>query len=110
MAKKAKRGRKAKDKSIAAMSVDALFKLRDEISEVLSSRASEIQKQLSALTGSASKRGRPAGRRRKTGKVAPQFRSKKDPKLVWSGRGANPRWLVAEMKGTKFKKEDFRIR
>ena len=43
-------------------------------------------------------------------KIAPQFRSKKDPKMVWSGRGVTPRWMVAEMKGTKLKKEDFRIK
>jgi DNA-binding protein H-NS len=42
--------------------------------------------------------------------VAPQFRSKKDPKLVWSGRGANPRWMKEEMKGTKLTKESFRIK
>ena len=108
MAKKVKRGRKANNTSIAAMSIEALFKLRDEVANVLSSRASELQAQLAALTGTTKKRGRPVGR--KTKKVAPQFRSKKDPKLVWSGRGANPRWMKEEMKGTKLKKEDFRIK
>src|SRR4051812_13926677 len=99
MAKKAKRARKSK--SYAEMSIDALFSLRDEISDVLSSRASELQAQLAALTGTTTKRGRRPGRKTKGKKVAPQFRSKKDPKLVWSGRGANPRWMKAEMKGTK---------
>ena len=47
---------------------------------------------------------------RKGKKVAPQFRSKKDPSLVWSGRGALPRWMKAEMKGTNLKKESFRIK
>jgi DNA-binding protein H-NS len=97
-------------KSYASMSVDALFKLRDEISEALSSRASDLQRQLSALTGTGKKRGRPAGKRTRKGKkVAAQFRSKKDPKLVWSGRGGTPRWMKEEMKGTKLKKESFRI-
>jgi len=110
MAKKAKRGRKANNTSIAAMSIEALFKLRDEVADVLSSRASELQTQLAALTGSTKKRGRPGGRKTKGKKVAPQFRSKKDSSMVWSGRGATPRWMVAEMKGTKLKKEDFRIK
>jgi DNA-binding protein H-NS len=91
MAKKAKLARKSK--SYAEKSIDALFNLRDEIADVLSSRASELQKQLSALTGTTPKRGRPAGKKSKGKKVAAQFRSKKDPKLVWSGRGANPRWM-----------------
>lgn len=109
MAKKAKRAKRA-SKSYAEMTTDALFKLRDEIAEVLSSRAFELQKQLAALTGTTAKRGRPAGRKSKGKKVAAQFRSKKDPSLTWSGRGATPRWMVAEMKGTKLKKEDFRIK
>jgi len=95
-------------KSYASMSVDALFKLRDEISEVLSSRATDLQRQLAKLTGLQEKR--PAKKRRKKmGKVAAQFRSKKNPKLVWSGRGGTPRWMKAEMKGTKLNKENFRI-
>src|SRR5262245_42032235 len=110
MAKKAKPGRKANNTSIAAMSIEALFKLRDEVADVLSSRASELQAQLAKLTGSALKRGRPAGRKSKGKKVAPQFRSKKDYSVTWSGRGATPRWMAAEMKGTKLKKEDFRIK
>jgi DNA-binding protein H-NS len=88
-------------------------KMRDEISEVLSGRAADLQKQLALLTGSGKKRGRPAGKGRKTRKgkkVAPQFRSKKDPKLVWSGRGVTPRWMKEELKGTKLKKESFRIK
>jgi DNA-binding protein H-NS len=106
MAKKAKRT--TKSKSYAEMSVDALFALRDEISEILSSRASELQTQIAKLTGTTKKRGPKPGRKGK--KVAAQFRSKKDPSLTWSGRGANPRWMKEEMKGTKLKKEDFRIK
>jgi DNA-binding protein H-NS len=105
MANKAKRTKKST--SIASMSIDALFSLRDEIGEAISSRAAELQAQLAKLTGTS------AGKRkytRKATKVAPQFRSKKDPSLVWSGRGATPRWMVAEMKGTKLKKENFRIK
>jgi DNA-binding protein H-NS len=94
--------------SLTSMSVEALFKLRDEVADALSTRASQLQRQIAELTGTK-KRGRPPGRR-KGKKVAPQFRSKKDPKVVWSGRGATPRWMKAEMKGTKLKKESFRIK
>jgi DNA-binding protein H-NS len=92
-------------KSVASMSIEALFKLRDEIGEAISSRASELQKQLEKLTDTGKRKYT-----RKSKKVAPQFRSKKDPKLVWSGRGITPKWMKEEMKGTKLKKENFRIK
>ena len=95
--------------SLASMSVEALFKLRDDVAEAISSRAADLRRQLSQLTGDKPARG--GGKKRKGGgKVAPQFRSKKDPSLLWSGRGALPRWMKEEMKGTKLKKESFRIK
>jgi DNA-binding protein H-NS len=102
----------AKRSSLASMSVQSLLKMRDEIGTVLSRKAADLKKQLSALTGGElgnAKKPR-AGKGRKGKKVAPQFRSKKDPTLVWSGRGGTPRWMKAEMKGTKLNKESFRIK
>jgi len=95
--------------SLASMSVEALFKLRDDVAEAIAGRAADLRKQLSQLTGDKPDRRRGGGRR-KGRKVAPQFRSKKDPSVVWSGRGALPRWMKEEMKGTKLKKENFRIK
>ena len=40
-------------------------------------------------------------------KAPPKYRSRKDPKTVWSGRGVTPVWMREEMKGTKLKKDDF---
>jgi integrase len=40
-------------------------------------------------------------------KIAPKYRSKKNPKLTWAGRGATPVWMRDEMRGTKLKKENF---
>jgi DNA-binding protein H-NS len=97
--------------NFASMSVASLLKMRDDIGEVLSRRAKELKNELSQLTDWASPaRNVRKGKARKGRKVAPQFRSKKDPKLVWSGRGGTPRWMKAEMKGTKLKKESFRIK
>lgn len=103
---------------LASMSVDALLKMRDEIGEILARRADDLKRQLSALTGAGKARGGARktrrGRKRRSSlkgrKVAAQFRSKKDPTLTWSGRGATPRWMKQEMKGTKLKKESFRIK
>ena len=102
----------ARKSNLASMSVAALLKMRDDISEVLSRRASELKKELSQLTdwGSKAPKGQTVRKGRKGKKVAPQFRSKKDPKVVWSGRGGTPRWMKDEMKGTKLKKENFRIK
>jgi DNA-binding protein H-NS len=97
----------ARPSKLSSMSVNALFKLRDDVAKALKDKAADLQRQLTALTGDAPKRGRPAARKGK--KVAAQFRSKKDPKQTWSGRGATPRWMKAEMKGTKLTKESFRI-
>jgi DNA-binding protein H-NS len=105
--------RKSNNTSVASMSIEALFKLRDEVTNALASRAAELRKQLEQLTGTKT-RGRKAVPNGKDGrkgrKVAPQFRSKKNPKQVWSGRGATPRWMREEMKGTKLTKESFRIK
>ena len=49
-------------------------------------------------------------RKTKGRKVAAKYRSKKDPKLTWAGRGATPIWMREEMKGTKLKKENFLIK
>src|ERR1041384_7096086 len=95
----------ARKSNLASMSVDALFKLRDEISKVLVARASDLQNQLSRLTGgktgNTKRRGRPPGRksRLKGKKVAPKYRGPKGE--TWSGRGLKPRWLTAELKRGK---------
>ena len=115
MARKTKMARKS---NFASMSVAGLLKMRDDIGEILSRRTSDLRKELSQLTDWTSKTPKPAKTRkvrkvrkvRKGKKVAPQFRSKKNPKVVWSGRGVTPRWMKDEMRGTKLKKESFRIK
>ena len=105
----------ARKSNFASMSVATLLKMRDDIGEVLGRRASELKKELSQLAdwgakGAKAPKGRKVRKVRKGKRVAPQFRSKKDPKVVWSGRGGTPRWMKEEMKGTKLKKESFRIK
>jgi DNA-binding protein H-NS len=103
----------AKNKSLATLSLDALVKLRDDVTEALSNRASELRRQLSSLTGTSTgaKRGpKFKSSRLKGPKVAAKYRSKKDAKLTWAGRGATPRWMRDEMKVGKLKKEAFLLK
>jgi len=104
----------ARPKSLTKLSIEALLDLRDSISTTLSERASDLQKQLSRLAGTdvgnGAKRGRPRKSSLKGRKVAAKYRSKKNPKLTWAGRGATPRWMKDEMKGGKLKKEAFLIK
>ncbi len=105
----------ARPKNLAKMPTESLIELRQEVNSVLSQRAAELQKQLSRLSGSTDGgngvNGRPRGRKRgsmlKGRKVAPKYRSRKDPQLTWAGRGATPRWMRDEMRAGKLKKEAF---
>jgi DNA-binding protein H-NS len=105
----------ARPKNLTKMSIDALIELRDSITTALNEQAANLQAQLSRLTGSnGQKRGRKPGRPRgsalKGRKVPAKYRSRKDPKLTWAGRGATPRWMREEMKAGKLKKEAFLIK
>jgi DNA-binding protein H-NS len=108
----------ARPRNLAKMSIEALIDLRDSITATLSEQATQLQQQLSRLTGTqtstGAKRGRKPGRPRgsalKGRKVPAKYRSRKDPKLTWAGRGATPRWMRDEMKAGKLKKDAFLIK
>ena len=98
----------AKSKSVAALSVDALLKLRDDVGAALSKKMGELQRQLASLTGAAVskvKRGRKA-HSLKGRTVAAKYKGPEG--RTWAGRGATPRWMVEAVKGGA-KKEDFLI-
>jgi len=107
----------ARPKSLAKMSLESLIQLRDNITSAISDQADSLRKQLANLTGTdvgnGRRRGRKPGKRGsklKGRKVAAKYRSKKDPKLTWAGRGATPRWMRDEMKASKLKKDAFLIK
>lgn len=121
MAKKAKRrGRPPGVRSPDKMDVGQLRQYIDKLETVLKTKVSEqrayFEEKLSELSGFASAKGAkliravsgPAkkGSRRK---AAAKYRSRKDSKITWSGRGMTPVWMREEMKGTKLKKDDFLI-
>ena len=102
----------ARPKSLATLSFDALVKLRDDVTEMLTSQVAAMQRQLAAfgpgVSGgyvgngrrmSAKVKGRKRGSSLKGRKVPPKYRGSGGE--TWAGRGARPRWLVAALKGGK---------
>jgi DNA-binding protein H-NS len=86
------------------MDVDALLALRSQIDDQLATRRSDLQKQLARLQRVSTDgpvvvaNGRTSAM--KGVKVKPKYR---DPKTgdTWAGRGVQPRWLTAALKGGK---------
>ena len=103
---------------LEAMSLNDLWSLHEKISAVLSIRIKaekhELEKRLSVLNRgmiaidpsghSGSLIGKP---RRKYPRVLPKYRNPQTSE-TWSGRGKQPRWLVAAMK-SGHEIEEFRI-
>ena len=106
---------------LEAMSVDDLWSLHEQISRILSARITsekrELEKRLAVLSrGGGVIEGRDAPHsynangkaRRKYPRVFPKYRNPQTPSETWSGRGKQPRWLVAAIK-TGRKIDDFKI-
>jgi DNA-binding protein H-NS len=111
-------------KQLKTMDVSALLELRGKIDALLAAKRKELETALAAFggvgvvdngktarSGSVVGNGKPTnGKEGKRVKAKPKYRSKKDPKIKWSGRGMTPIWMREEMKGTKLKKENFLIK
>ena len=98
--------------SLASMSVEALFKLRDGVATALNQKAEALKKELRALGEDYAEVGRIAiyGRKRgsslKGRKVAVKYRDRSGN--TWAGRGAQPVWLREKLKaGAKL--EEFAV-
>ena len=101
-----------------AMSVDEMWRLHEQIGQVLSVRLTsekrELEKRLAQLrreseVHSASTEALDVPReRRKYPRVYPKYRNPDEPSETWSGRGKQPRWLVAALK-TGHRIEEFMI-
>jgi DNA-binding protein H-NS len=111
-----------KKANLEAMSVDDLWSLHEEISRILSARITsekrELEKRLAILTrgrdaierGDAPQAYSAEGKvRRKYPRVFPKYRNPQMPSETWSGRGKQPRWLVAAIEAGR-KIDDFKIR
>jgi DNA-binding protein H-NS len=121
MAKRAKRrGRPPGAKSPDKMDIGQLRQYIERLETVFKKKVSEqrdyFEQKLSELGDyTSSKAARVVravtGAKRKgtRKKAATKYRSRKNSKALWSGRGVTPVWMREEMKGTKLKKDDFLI-
>src|SRR3977135_1270673 len=97
---------------LSSLSVEALFKLRDEVAAALSKKADALKKELAAIGSDYAEVGRIAiyGRKKASslkGRKAPiKYRDKAGNH--WSGRGAQPRWMTAAIKAGAHR-DDFLI-
>jgi DNA-binding protein H-NS len=95
----------AKPTNLATMSIGALMKLRDDVTEMLGKQAEAIQEQLARLTGLETD-GRAPKSKLRGRTVAEKYRDKNGN--TWSGRGAQPRWMTAAIKAGA-KRDDFLV-
>jgi len=78
--------------------------------EILEGQLAELQGYVSSKAASVVRTVMRVPSTGKRAKAKPKYRSKKDRKLLWSGRGMVPVWMREEMKGTKLTKDDFLIK
>jgi DNA-binding protein H-NS len=97
--------------NLDGMSVDEMWQLHEEVSQVLSIRLTsekrELEKRLAQLRREKESR-QPTGAddlspstgtpRRKYPRVFPKYRNPQQPAETWSGRGKQPRWLAAALR------------
>jgi DNA-binding protein H-NS len=78
--------------SFNTLSNEALCKLRDEIADLLNSRAEALRREADQLTGGPAAGGDENGGEKATSRrVAPKYRGPHGE--TWTGRGLKPRWL-----------------
>ena len=100
------------------MSVDEMWRLHEKIGQVLSVRLTsekrELEKRLAQLRRENEMHAAPteasglSRERRKYPRVYPKYRNPNETSETWSGRGKQPRWLVAALK-TGHRIEEFMI-
>ena len=98
-------------KSLKSMSQDELWNLHEKVVAELTDRIRNEKARLEERLRSIEAGGNVAGpeyERRPYPKVLPKYRNPNDPTETWSGRGNQPRWLVAQLRAGR-KLDDFRI-
>jgi DNA-binding protein H-NS len=88
-----------KNRNLANMSANDLWRLREEVGTILSTKlGAEKQKlelRLARLNGRLEHKQEA---RRPYPKVHPKYRNPERPSETWSGRGKQPRWVGAQLR------------
>lgn len=109
-------------KELALMSVDELWKLHEDVIEVLSERIiaekAQLESRLAQLEAGkkkvqlgftpSSKGSLLKNQKRRYPPVMPRYQNPKVPAETWSGRGRQPRWIISALK-SGHRLEDFSI-
>jgi DNA-binding protein H-NS len=116
-----RRLRMSKKVNLDAMSIDEMWQLHEEISQILTVRLAsekrELEKRLAQLRYEKEmpsaeladgQSENVVGERRKYPRVFPKYQNPNEPSETWSGRGKQPRWLASALK-TGRKIEEFVI-
>jgi DNA-binding protein H-NS len=86
---------KMKNQNLAVMTIDELWALHEEICATLSTKLQaekrQLELRLDQLNGHSDKHRRPYP------KVLPKYLNPERPFETWSGRGKQPRWMVAQL-------------
>jgi len=96
---------------LRSMSLDELWNLHEKIVAELTNRIGNEKAKLEERLRKIEAGGNVAGQeheRRPYPKVLPKYQNPDDPAETWSGRGKQPRWLVAQLRAGKTL-DDFRI-
>jgi DNA-binding protein H-NS len=98
---------------LEAMDFDELWLLHEQLTKILSEKITteklELERRLAQLNRVDDVEGAPTDRpRRKYPKVQPKYWNPSQPTQKWSGRGKQPRWLVAALSSGR-KLEEFII-
>jgi DNA-binding protein H-NS len=102
-----------KGNGFAAMSMDELWSLHEQVTSALARKIAEekarLEERLRRLQNSNSNHAISPNRpRRAYPKVLPKYQNPKNPAEKWSGRGKQPHWVQAQLKAGK-KLEHFLI-
>ena len=91
-----------KNKNLEKMSVDELWKLHEEIHNILSTKLDaekrQLERRLVQLKGPAANKPKV---RRPYPEVHPKYRNPERSSETWSGRGKRPRWVDALLRSGK---------
>jgi DNA-binding protein H-NS len=98
--------------NLQKMSIDKLYKLRDQVDTVINAKVAEerraIESQLGRLDRLLASGSRVKRADNRLGAVPPKYRNPENPAETWAGRGLKPRWLQAALESGK-SLEDFSI-